>query len=104
MTKRNRGPGKPFAKGNPGRPLFWTTERVLPALLVARGNHSKAAAILSKQTGIPCHRETIRRLLQKVPALQTVIEAAWTATNDEIAARPIAQLMAAPARAKSVDN
>jgi hypothetical protein len=97
MTKRKTY-GRPFEKGNPGRPLFWTTERVLPALLAARGNNSKAAAILTAQTGIVCHRETVRRLVRKVPSLRQVIEAHWTATNDEIARRPLAQLMASPAK------
>jgi len=101
MTKRNCGAGRPFEKGNPGRPLFWTTERVLPALLAARGNHSKAAAILTQQTGIPCHRDTVRRLVRKVPALRQVIEAHWAATADEIARRPVAQLTAPPARAEN---
>jgi hypothetical protein len=51
MTKRKTY-GRPFEKRNPGRPLFWTTERVLPALIAARGNHTKAAEILTRQTGI----------------------------------------------------
>lgn len=95
MTKRKTY-GRPFAKGNPGRPLFWTTKRVLPALLAARGNHTKAAEILTRQTGIRCHRDTIRRLVRKVPSLRQVIEAHWAATNDEIARRSVAQLTAPP--------
>ena len=92
MTKRKTY-GRPFEKGNPGRPLFWTIERVLPALLAAR-----VAAILTAQTGITCHRDTVRRLVRKVPSLRQVIEAHWAATNDEIASRPVAQLTATPAR------
>jgi hypothetical protein len=82
MTKRKTY-GRPFEKGNPGRPLFWTTERVLPALLAARGNHSKAAAILTAQTGITCHRDTVRRLVRKVPSLTRVMRRTGRATADE---------------------
>ena len=93
--KPNRGPGKPFLPGNPGKPRFWTVERVKPALLKAKGNLSHAARLIS-QAYAPrkCHRETLEKLLKENPDLQKACEEAWAATLDAMEYTAVEMAMA----------
>src|SRR5215469_12429597 len=64
------------------RPVFWTEEKITPALIAARGMITPAALLLSRTYGRTCHPATVRSAIKRYPRLQQIVDTCMNAVLD----------------------
>jgi len=55
-----------------GAPLFWTDERIKPALIAARGSLADTARLLAKTYNRTCSRQAVGNAIQRSPELRQI--------------------------------